>query len=554
VARAAQWVAIGALALTALALGIVGFGKLAAATQEPRSALDLCYLALAAYTAVKALGLLFREQIEGFRARLSRKHVVVCGLGRKGRLLARSLRERGRRVVVIEKDAENDRIAPCRAEGALVVVGDARSSRCLRNAAVSRARHLVAITEDDGLNAEIVVQGRLLASERRGADLSCFAHVMDPGLCALLRTQELERPAAQAFRLDFFNVFERGARQVLAEFPVWGETSAGDREAVHMVVVGVGRFGGTLIAAAARGWRATHRRERGPLRVTLVDRAADSKADALRLRYPHLGKICELRPRPMEFESPEFQRGEFLFDAEGETDVTSTYVCVDDDSAALAAALALHRHLKEDRIPIVVRMTQAGGLASLLRTREGGDEEFGTLHAFALLERTCHADLLAESTNEILARAIHQDYVEQQAEKGATPETNPSMVAWEALTEGLKQSNREQAAHIGVKLQAAGCDVAPLTDLDAESFAFESEEVERLAEMEHARWVEERRREGWELGPQKDVNRKISPFLVPWGELAESMKDYDREFVHGLPRFLARAGFQIVRLKRTASL
>jgi hypothetical protein len=72
--------------------------------------------------------------------------------------------------------------------------------------------------------------------------------------------------------------------------------------------------------------------------------------------------------------------------------------------------------------------------------------------------------------------------------------------------------------------------------------------------MEHARWVEERRREGWELGPQKDVNRKISPFLVPWGELAESMKDYDREFVHGLPRFLARAGFQIVRLKRTASL
>jgi hypothetical protein len=580
-ARAGPWVAIGALAIGALALGIVGFAKLAAATREPRSALDLFYLALqlfvlesgavrapvpwelevarflapgvAAYTAVKALGLLFRERIEGFRARRSRKHVVVCGLGRKGWLLVRSLRERRHRVVVIEKDAENDRIAPCRAEGARVVVGDARSSRCLRNAGVSRARHLVAISEDDGANAEIAVQGRSLASERRGADLSCFAHVMDPGLCALLRTQELERPASQAFRLDFFNVFERGARQVLAEFPVWGRTSAEDREAAHMVVVGVGRFGGTLIAAAARGWQATYGRERGPLRATLLDRAADSKADALRLRYPHLGEICELRPRPMEFDSPEFQRGEFLFDAQGEADVTSTYVCVDDDSDALAAALALHRHLKEDRIPIVVRMTQAGGLASLLRTREGADQEFETLHAFALLERTCHAGLLEESTNEILARVIHQDYVEQQAEKGATPDTNPSMVAWEALTEGLKQSNREQAAHIGVKLRAAGCDLAPLTDLDAESFAFESAEVERLAEMEHARWVEERRREGWKRGPQKDVGRKISPFLVPWGELAESTKDSDREFVHGLPRFLARAGFQIVRLKRTGA-
>ena len=63
---------------------------------------------------------------------------------------------------------------------------------------------------------------------------------------------------------------------------------------------------------------------------------------------------------------------------------------------------------------------------------------------------------------------------------------------------------------------------------------------------------DERLRAGWTPG---SLNRdaKRSPFLVPWSELDEKVKEYDRVFVRGLPRFLASAGFQIVRVEDDAS-
>jgi hypothetical protein len=125
------------------------------------------------------------------------------------------------------------------------------------------------------------------------------------------------------------------------------------------------------------------------------------------------------------------------------------------------------------------------------------------------------------------------------------------MKPWDKLKETYKESNRAQAAHIGVKLADVGCDLAPLTDWDAESFRFEPDELERLAVLEHDRWMKERQASGWVLGP-KDPDRNVSPHLVPWSELDEEVKDYDRLFIRGLPRFLARAGFQIVRLERRA--
>jgi hypothetical protein len=98
-----------------------------------------------------------------------------------------------------------------------------------------------------------------------------------------------------------------------------------------------------------------------------------------------------------------------------------------------------------------------------------------------------------------------------------------------------------------VKLRAVGCDLVPSNHADAPALAFSPEEVERLAEMEHDRWMQERIDAGWVLGP-KDIDQKRSPHLRPWAELCEDIRKIDRETVLGLPRFLARVGFRIERL------
>jgi hypothetical protein len=80
-----------------------------------------------------------------------------------------------------------------------------------------------------------------------------------------------------------------------------------------------------------------------------------------------------------------------------------------------------------------------------------------------------------------------------------------------------------------------------------EAVQFEPEETEILARFEHVRWVEERLRQGWRLGPRRDAAEKRSPYLVPWEELSEEVRDLDRDSVRAIPRLLDEAGLVIVR-------
>jgi hypothetical protein len=253
----------------------------------------------------------------------------------------------------------------------------------------------------------------------------------------------------------------------------------------------------------------------------------------------------------MPFESHEFSEARFLFDSQGRVDVSKVYICVDNDSLGLFTALALHRHVGGQGVPIIVRMIQGMGLAALLR--QDGMGEFTGLHAFPMLDRLCNSDLLFAGAYEKIARAIHLEYVRKHRQEGVTREDNPAIASWDELTEDYRQSNRAQAAHIGVKLKAVGWDLAPLTDKGAKSFEMTEDEVELLSVMEHDRWVDERLRAGWTHGP-KDAKRRKSPYLVPWNELPapsaeeHDIREIDRTYIRNLPRFLAKAGFRIIRV------
>ena len=67
-------------------------------------------------------------------------------------------------------------------------------------------------------------------------------------------------------------------------------------------------------------------------------------------------------------------------------------------------------------------------------------------------------------------------------------------------------------------------------------------QVEHLAEIEHGRWNVERLLEGWRWGPIKDVKKRVSPYLVPWSELPDDIREYDRQFIRAIPETLANTG------------
>lgn len=75
--------------------------------------------------------------------------------------------------------------------------------------------------------------------------------------------------------------------------------------------------------------------------------------------------------------------------------------------------------------------------------------------------------------------------------------------------------------------------------------------TEILAENTHDLWAQKRIAEGWEYGAQRDDIRKQHPSLVPYDELPESEKNYDRQTsLEAIKALLAR-GYRIERLTRS---
>ncbi len=156
-------------------------------------------------------------------------------------------------------------------------------------------------------------------------------------------------------------------------------------------------------------------------------------------------------------------------------------------------------------------------------------------------------DVLFGASRETLAQAIHQAFREEQ--RGKRPDSDPSMQPWDQLDAGLKDSNRRQADDIPARLRRVGCGFGPVTSPDPRAFVFTPVELEVLAEIEHDRWVSERRLAGWVYGPEKNIERKVSPYLVPWADLPDEVKEWDRQTVRAIPNFLAAAKFEIYRMQ-----
>ena len=74
--------------------------------------------------------------------------------------------------------------------------------------------------------------------------------------------------------------------------------------------------------------------------------------------------------------------------------------------------------------------------------------------------------------------------------------------------------------------------------------------VEALAEDVHEQWAAARMRDGWRYGPARDDRNKLHPCLVPYAELPESEKEYDRISAVSTLKLIRKFGFDIVKKQR----
>lgn len=562
------------LFITGLVLGLLGFRQYFADHNVQRSPLDALYLTLQLFTlesgsvdppippllnvarfvaflatlvTVVAAGIeLFRDECRLVWIRWRyRDHDIICGLGRTGLKLVEDLRRSGKKVVVIEGDAQNDRIPVCRELGAIVLVGDPRSETLLRMARVVDAQHVVAVCEDDMVNVEIAVTCEKLVEHRKGKDLQCFVEVLDLNLCRALREQEDLSHNKRPFQVTLFNTYENAARQLFSAHPLDGDEGIREPDATqaHLVVVGFGWMGQTVAIKAAG---LAHFANRKHLRLTAVDMQIDQRMMEFRGRRPYFDKTCEFDPHAGNADDLALLDEIAGWASEPHTK-TMVVVCLDDESKGFLFAMNLLPKIVDTDARIYVRATEGESVRVLMgmACAEEEDEESadalapraaGQLAAFGTVDECCSFAAIIDEEQDRVAKAIHGRYLRQQTSR-EDYQPRPSTQEWPKLAHDYQESNRHAADHIAVKLRAIGCissregpgsrDVSVISEIDTEI----------LAQMEHARWCAERYLAGWSLGPD-DPKRKTSPHLVPWDSLDEKIKAYDREQVRNIPHML----------------
>lgn len=70
---------------------------------------------------------------------------------------------------------------------------------------------------------------------------------------------------------------------------------------------------------------------------------------------------------------------------------------------------------------------------------------------------------------------------------------------------------------------------------------------EVLAGNAHEVWAAQRVADGWTWGAERDDTRKKHPCLVPYADLPESEKAYDRNAAMETLKAIRAAGYQIVK-------
>lgn len=487
---------------------------------------------------------IFREETSRWRLRFWSRHVVICGLGRKGMKLAKDYRAGGeRRVVVLSNAITDDEEHECREHGILVVRGDASHAETLAMLKPGRASVVIACCGGDRVNLDVAMQCMLLHRQAQtGEMLTCHAHIASLPLRGTLQ-RALVLKSERQFDLRFFHSHEIIARQLLAVHPLECDapgTRADDHRPVRLILIGSTPAAEAVLVQAAL---VAHYSNQEPLRVTLVDDDEDA-ASAMVGRHPGLRQCCVITHSPLPANASSARAWDFI--PADDSERRNVILAMDEDERNVEIAFTLSALPSTSVVRIMARVADRVGLLRLL---DQSEDHLKTrrIHIFGSVEGGCTKAMIEASPQDALARGLHDHYYQSQLANGVAHGSSPAMVPWSELAEDFRISNRANADHVDTKLRAIGCQRASAGSDGRAVDAFADDEVELLARVEHNRWCAERWIGGWDHAGKRDDRRKLHPSFKPWSELDEPERNKDRDAVSCLPSLLNSQGWKIVR-------
>lgn len=154
-------------------------------------------------------------------------------------------------------------------------------------------------------------------------------------------------------------------------------------------------------------------------------------------------------------------------------------------------------------------------------------------------------EMPSDETIEVMALAIHEHYLAEQAEQANLPALRP----WAELDERFRAQNRDQARDNISNLHSLGLSVVAAGLLSSDPVQLGEVDLANMGVAEHDRWSHQKREQGYRFGPELILEGADlrHPSLLPWDELPASEQEKDLAPIRQIPVVLAAAGLAIIR-------
>lgn len=479
------------------------------------------------------------------------RHAVILGWGPMGVEAVRLLREKHAcRDIVIISDMSTleirEALITAFSEGGFdvpgwltIYKGDCGAEKNLMDLALPRAEQLLYLGDwtkdvdfhDSRALCALTLISKLVAG--RPTPLPCHICIRSVGLFNQLCLKDLPESDAKVIDFQPFNPSVDWARKLWSVFPkevrpypALAHRPLSHDSCVHLFIIGFGYMGQALAAHAAR---IVHYPTGVRMQITVIDPFANVLREEFLAYFP-VDRLSELSIS-VEFMAARAEssdvRKRLTEVVSDNKNVVTVAICIPEPDAALETATRLMDGIKDASVSILLRQRAPLSPSSSI---------FSTTLLMDLYVFGAETDCGLDNALDRLAKAAHAAFLAESKKQGNySPATKLSHREWSSLPAIKRQSNRNQTDAILERLAAWHYEWESADQADV---PIRQTDIESLAEAEHRRWWAEYILSGWQYGPTESANQHTHPCMIPYDDLSDGIKKYDRLAIENMPSLL----------------
>lgn len=570
-----EWFFIGTLGCLAFILAFIGYYNYFLINQVERNAFDIVFHSIKIfgfdfidgyvspipltleiarwlapsvllYSAAKGIIYLIRREFSILSVKFYRNHIIVYGINDYSVYLIKNLLDNNNKIVVAAESFDESYKEIIERKGGIVVAGNLNDTVMLKQLAAVKAKYFVFLDLNNENNISSAMAVSQFANTKKIKPV-LYTHISGFFLMNQLKDINFFENLSANNIADFYNGIrlfsanERAARVVFNNYapdifrPIMNQT---DKQ-INVALFGNGELTLCLIAQLARMCHYPNF-IKPFLTVYYED---DMFIPKIEYYFPQLQQLLELKLIKTDFS---IMNDKMIKEQHSVSPLDVVYVASENDEQAIQILHTLSKVEFERKINTVITFQDPNGILNKWYSAEYLGEII--IHKYSVTSDTFTEDEIISSRIDELARIIHNDYFDKIKEAGKANPQKESHREWDYLPEDFKNQNRLQADHIWVKLRSINCRAVNLNSAEEDyDFINDKDIVETLSKMEHDRWAAHMILNGWKYGDKRDDKKKLHTDLIPYEELSEDVKQYDRNTILNIKILLRRMNLKVVK-------